>query len=108
MALGTEIACRLAHADRGGDGAVRRLEGRHHGIAYGLHDSALFRGNDLLKQPEVLADEIEGDEVADPRIKLGRAFEVTEQESKAQNLQALTDGERIGPVDVAESLIGEE
>src|SRR6516165_3371364 len=102
MALGTEIARRLAHADRGGDGAIRRLESRHHGIADGLHDGSLFGGNDLLKQPEMLADEIEGDEVADPSIKLGRAFEVAEQESKAQDLEALADGERVGPVDIAE------
>jgi hypothetical protein len=38
MALDAEIASRLAHADRGGDGAIRRLESRHHGIANGLHD----------------------------------------------------------------------
>ena len=74
LALGAEIAHRLAHADRGGDGAVGRLEGRHHGIADGLHDGTPFGGDDLLQHPEMLVDEIEGHEVADPVIKLGRAF----------------------------------
>src|SRR6202040_645327 len=97
LALGAEIAHRLAHADRGGDAAVRRLEGRHHGIANGLHNCTPFGGDDLLKQPEMLVDEIEGDEVANTFIKLGRAFEIAEQESKAQDLEALADGERVGP-----------
>jgi hypothetical protein len=84
------------------------LEGRHHRIADGLHDGALFGAYDLLKQPEMLSDEIEGNEITDPGIKFGRAFEVAEQESKAQDLETLADGERIGPIDVAEGLIGEE
>src|SRR5215470_1301199 len=108
LALGAEVAHRLAHANRGGDGAVRRLEGSHHGIANRLHDGTPFGGDDLLKQPEMLVDEIERHEVADPLIKLGRAFEIAEQESKTQDLEALADGERVGPVDVAEGLIGEE
>jgi hypothetical protein len=56
----------------------------------------------------MLSDEIEGNEITDPGIKFGRAFEVAEQESKAQDLETLADGERIGPIDVAEGLIGEE
>ena len=108
LALGAEIARRFAHADRGGNGAIRRLEGRHHSIADGLHDGALFGAYDLLKHPEMLSDEIESNEITDPGIKFGRAFEVAEQESKAQDLETLADGERIGPIDVAEGLIGEE
>ena len=56
----------------------------------------------------MLADEIEGNEITAPGINFGRAFEVAEQESKAQDLETLADGERIGPIDVAEGLIGEE
>src|SRR5262245_64140197 len=56
----------------------------------------------------MLVDEIEGDEVADPVIERGRAFEIAEQKSQAQDLEALADGERVGPVDVAKGLIGEE
>ena len=40
----------------------------------------------------MLVYEIEGDEVANTFIKLGRAFEIAEQESKAQDLQALANG----------------
>ena|ERR1700726_2420529 len=42
---------------------------------------------------KMLIYEIEGDEVANRFIKLGRAFEmIAEQESKAQDLQALANG----------------
>src|ERR1700737_2242641 len=108
LTLGAEIAHRLAHADRSGNGAVRRLEGRHHGIANGLHDGPPFGRDNLLQQPEMLVDEIEGDEVTDALIELSGVLEITEQESQTQDLEALADGERFGPVDVAEGLIGEE
>src|SRR5262249_38394297 len=103
-----EIAHRLAHADRGGDGAVRGLEGRHHGIANGVHDGASFGRDDLLQQSEVLVDEIEADEAADPLIERAPAFEIAEQKSQAQDREALTEGACVGPVDVAKGLIGEE
>src|ERR1700745_2362715 len=108
IALSAEVAHRFAHANRRRDRAVRAHKSRRHGIANGLHDGTPFGGDDLLKQPEMLVDEIEGHEVADPLIKLGRAFEIAEQESKTQDLEALADGERVGPVDVAEGLIGEK
>src|SRR6266480_6579561 len=108
LTLGAKIAHRLAHADRSGNGAVRRLERRHHGIANGLHDGPPFGHDNLLQQPEMLVDEIEGDEVSDALIELSGVLEIAEQESQAQDLEALADGERFGPVDVAEGLIGEE
>src|SRR5882724_9479889 len=108
LTLGAKIAHRLAHAERSGNGAVRRLEGRHHGIADGLHDGPPFGGDDLLQQPEMLVDEIEGDEITDAVIERSGVLEIAEQESQAQDLEALADGERVGPVDVAEGLIGEE
>src|SRR3984957_13309807 len=108
LALGAEIARRLAHANCGGDAAVRDFDGRHHGIANSLHDGTPFGGDDLLKQSEMFVDEIEGDEVADTFIKLSRVFEITERERKAQDLEALGDGERVGPVDIAEGRVGEE
>src|SRR5260221_3587178 len=108
LTLGAKIAHRLAHADRSGDGAVRRLEGRHHGIANGLHDGPPFGRDNLLQQSEMLVDEIEGDEVTDALIERSGVLEITEQESQAQDLEALADGERFGPLDVAEGLIGEE
>src|SRR5258705_8138601 len=108
LTLGAKIAHRLAHADRGGNGTAGGLEGRHHGIADGLHDGAPFGSNDLLQQPEMLIDEIEGDEVTDVLIERGGVLEVAEQERQAQDLDALADGERVGPVEIAESLVGEE
>src|SRR6202035_386573 len=108
LTLGAKIAHRLAHANRRGNGAVRRLEGRHHGIANGFHDGPSFGCDNLLQQPEMLVDEIEGDEVTDALIERGGVLEITEQESQAQDLETLADGKRFGPVDVAKGLIGEE
>src|ERR1700742_4012207 len=87
LTLGAEIAHRLAHADRRGKGAVRRLEGRHHGIADRLHDRPPFRRDDLLQQPEMLVDEIEGSEVADALIEFSGALQIAKQESQAQYLE---------------------
>jgi hypothetical protein len=87
LALGAEIAHRLAHADRRGNGAIRRLEGRHHGIADGFHHGAPFGGNDLLQKPKMFVDEIEGDEVADMLIELGGVLEIAEQEGQAQDFR---------------------
>src|SRR5258705_3282813 len=108
VALGAEIAHRLTHADRGCDGAVRRLECCHHGVANCLHDGAPFGRDDFQQQPEMLVDEIECNEVAYPLIELGRVLEIAEKEGKAQDLEALSDGQRVGLIDVAESLIGEQ
>src|SRR6266480_149507 len=108
LALGAEITHRLAHANRGSNGPVRRLKGRHHGIANGLHDRSPFGDDNLLQKPEMLVDEIEGDEVTNALIELCRALEITKQESQAQDLETLADGKCFGAVDVAEGLIGEE
>src|SRR5215467_15208943 len=102
LTLGAKIAHRLAHADRSGDGTVRRFESRHDGIANGLHDGAPFGCDNLLKQPEMLVDEIERDEIADAVIEPGRVPEIAEQERQAQDLEPLANGKRVGPVDVAE------
>ena len=67
-----------------------------------------FGRDDLLQQPEMLVDEIEGREVADALIELGGVLEIAEQESQAQDLQALADGERVGAVEVAKGLVGEQ
>src|SRR6266446_7210490 len=108
LTFGAKIAHRLAHADRSRNGAVRRLEGRHHGITNGLHDRSPFGRDNLLQQPEMLVDEVEGCEVTDALIEFGGILEIAEQESQAQDLEALADGERVGPVDIAKSLVGEE
>src|SRR3954451_10114527 len=108
LTLGAEIAHRLAHPDRRSNGAVGRLEGRHDGIANGLNHRPPFGCDDLLQQPEMLVDEIEGREITDALIKLGGILEIAEQESQAQDLEPLADGEPVGPVDIAKRLVGEE
>src|SRR5258708_14985177 len=54
------------------------------------------------------SDEIEGHEVTDPLVELGRALEIGEQESEAGDLQALVDVERAGPIDVAKGLVRQQ
>ena len=56
----------------------------------------------------MLAHEIVGDDVADPLVERGRALEVGEQERQARDLQPLIDVERVGAIDVAERLVGEQ
>jgi hypothetical protein len=48
-----------------------------------------------------------GDQIADTRIKLGRALEVGEKERETDDLEALVDGKRVGAVKIAKSLVGE-
>ena len=103
-----ELAHRVAHAQRRGDRAVGRRECRHHRIADGLDHGAGLGGDDLVQHAEMRPHQIEGDEIADPLVKLGRALEVGEQEGEAGDLEALIDVERVGAVDVAESLVGQQ
>ena len=82
-------------------------EGRHHGIADGLHDSALLRGDDLQQRMEMRAHQIECGEVADPLVQRGRALEVGEQERQRRDLETLIDVEVVGFEDVTEGLVGQ-
>ena len=52
--------------------------------------------------------DIEGGQVADTFVKFGRASEVGEQEGQAGDLQPLVDIERVGAVEVAERLVGQQ
>ena len=99
---------RVAHAQRRGERAVGRRERRHHRVADGLDHRAGLRRDDLVQHAEVLAHQIVGDDVADPLVKLGRALEVGEQERQARDLQPLIDVERVGAIDVAERLVGQQ
>ena len=56
----------------------------------------------------MLAHQVEGHQVADPLVELGRALQVGEQEGEAGDLQALVDVERVGAIDVAEGLVGQQ
>ena len=56
----------------------------------------------------MLLDQIERHQVADAFVKIGRALEIGEQKGEAGDLEPLIDVERIGPVDVAERLVGEQ
>ena len=56
----------------------------------------------------MLTHEIVSNEVADAFIKSSRALQIGEKERQAGDFQPLIDVERIGSIDVAESLIAEE
>ena len=56
----------------------------------------------------MLAHQIIGDDVADAVIKRRRALEIGEQEGEAGDLQPLVDVERVGLIDVAEGLVGQQ
>jgi hypothetical protein len=43
------------------------------------------------------------DQIADPGVKLGRAFQVGEQEGEADDFQALIDCERVGAIKALET-----
>ena len=65
-------------------------------------------GDDLVKDMEMRPHEVEGDEVADPLVEFGRAAQVGEQEGQAGDLEPLVHVQRIGAVEVAEGLVGEQ
>ena len=67
-----------------------------------------FGGDDLVQDPEMLLHQIEGDQIAHAIIEFRRALEVAEQESQADDLETLVDGERVRPVEIAEGLIGQQ
>ena len=56
----------------------------------------------------MLPHQIVCDKVADALVERGRAFQVSEQERQARDLEPLVRVERVGLVDVAERLIGEQ
>ena len=107
-ALGVEGTHRLADAQGRGDRSVWGREGRHHRVADRLDHGPGFGGDDLVEDAEMRPHHVEGDEVADPLVQLGRAFEVGEQKSQAGNVEPLIDVDRVGAVDVAEGLVGQE
>ena len=106
-ALGVDARHRLAHAQRRRERAVGRRKRRHHRVADGLDHRARLRRHDVVEHVKMLAHQIVGDEIADPLVKRGRAFEVGEQKSQADDLEPLVDVERVGAIDVAEGLVGE-
>ena len=77
---------RFAHAQRGGECAVGSRECRHDGIADCLDHRAALGCHDLVQYPEVLAHQVESDQIADPFVELRRALEVGEQEREAGDL----------------------
>jgi hypothetical protein len=52
--------------------------------------------------------QVEGGEIADPLVKLGRAFEVGKQKGQAGDLQPLVDIDRVRAVEVAKHLVSQE
>ena len=106
--LVVQVLHALAHAERRSDGTIGRDERRHDRIADRLDHGTRLLGDDFVQHVEMRADEIIGGEITDALVELGRALEVGEQECQRQDLQALVDFERIGPVEIAEGLVGEQ
>jgi hypothetical protein len=50
---------------------------------------------------KMLPYQLIGDQIADTRIKLGRALQVGEKECETDDLEALVDGKRVGAVKIA-------
>src|SRR5439155_25790143 len=64
--------------------------------------------NQLMEQAEMRLHGIEGAEIADPLVKLRRAFEVGEEEGQAGDLQVLIGVDRVAAIDGSEGLVGQE
>ncbi len=67
-----------------------------------------FRGDNLVQHVEMRAHQVEGDEVPHPLVELGRAAQIGEEEGEAGDLQPLIHVERVGAIDVAKGLVGEQ
>ena len=99
---------RCVHAQRRGQRAVWRRKSRHHRIADCFDHCARLGGDDLVEHAEMRADKLEGGDIADAIVKLSRAFQIGEQKGQAGELEPLIDVERIGAIDVAEDLVGQQ
>jgi hypothetical protein len=99
-----QVAHCLAHAQGGGNRPVGGRKGRHHRVADGLDDGPGFGGDDLVEDLEMRPHQVEGGEIADPLVKLRRAFEVGKQKGQAGDLEPLVDIHRVGAVEVAKHL----
>ena len=98
----------LAHAQRSGERAVGRGEGCHDSIPDRLDDRAALGGHALVQDAEMLAHNVEGDQIADPLVEFRRALKVGEQEGEAGDFQPLVNVERVGAIDVAKGLVGQQ
>src|ERR1700746_1717773 len=98
----------LAHAQRCSKGAVGRRKRRHHRVADGLDHGASLRRHDRVQQVKMLPYQLIGDQITDPRIKLGRALEIGEKERETHDLEALVHSKRVGAVKISKRLVGED
>src|SRR2546430_10710097 len=93
------VAYPLAHAQCRSKRAVRCRKGRHHRVARSLDDRTRLSGDDPVENLEMRSDEVEGGEVADLLVELGRPPEIGEQKGQAGDLEPLVDIDRVGAVD---------
>src|SRR5262245_5606157 len=93
---GPEVAHRLAHTKRRGDGSVRGRECRHHRITAGLDHRTRLSRNNFVQHPEMCSYELEGYEVANSLVELGRASQVGEQERQAGDFEPLIKVDHVG------------
>ena len=108
LAFGVQSAHRIAHSEGGRDRTVGRGECRHHCVTDRLDYRARFRGDYLVQHAEVRPHHVVGNQVADALVEIGGPLQIGEQEGKARDLEPLVDVERVGAVDVAKRLVGEQ
>src|ERR1700687_4438745 len=90
------------------DSSDRSRERRHDRVADRLDHGAGLGGDDLVEDAEMRPDQIERREIADPLVQLGRAFEIGEQKGQAGDFQSLMRVDRVGTINVAEGLVGQQ
>jgi hypothetical protein len=82
----------------------RRGKARHHRVSNGLDHRAAARGDHLAQQAEMLADEAVCVHVAHPRVELGRAFDISEEDGQGFQPQTTLRGNALGAEEIAKYL----
>ena len=98
----------VAHVERRGDGAGGVGVGGHDRVADGLHHRAAVAHGGLAQPVEMLLDQLEGVEIADPLVERGRALDVGEQERDVADREALRATDHLGAEQALERLAGEQ
>ena len=97
-----------AHLERRADRERRVRIGGHDRIADGLHDRPAMAHGRLAQQVEMLLDQLEGVQIADPLIERGRSPDVREQERDVADREALRATDHLGTEQAPERLAGEQ
>src|SRR4029077_20240514 len=67
-----------------------------------------LRCDDFVENSEVRFHQVKGDQVPYPLVEFGGSFEIGKQERQAGDLETLVDIDRVGAVDIAKDLVGQQ